>query len=59
MANLMFGLLILWLVLVLLCFLGFIVEVIDNHQRKLRLQKEIEEEMLVVISDPLTDLNEM
>ena len=59
MANLMFGLLILWLVLVLLCFLGFIVEVIDNHQRKLRRQKEIEEEMLVVISDPLTDLNEM
>ena len=59
MANLMFGLLILWLVLVLLCFLGFIVEVIDNHQRKLRRQKEMEEEMLVVISDPLTDLNEM
>ena len=59
MANLIFGLLILWLVLVLLCFLGFIVEVIDNHQRKLRRQKEIEEEMLVVISDPLTDLNEM
>ena len=59
MANLMFGLLILWLILVLLCFLGFIVEVIDNHQRKLRRQKEIEEEMLVVISDPLTDLNEM
>ena len=59
MANLMFGLLILWLVLVLLCFLGFIVEVIDNHQRKLRRQTEIEEEMLVVISDPLTDLNEM
>ena len=59
MANLMFGLLILWLRLILLCFLGVIVEVIDNHQRKLRRQKEIEEEMLVVISDPLTDLNEM
>ena len=59
MADLMLGLLILWIVLVLVCILGFIVEIIDNHQRKLRRQREIEEEMLVIISDPLTDLNEM
>ena len=59
MADLMLGLLILWIVLVLVCILGFIVELIDNYQRKLRRQREIEEEMLVIISDPLTDLNEM
>ena len=59
MADLMLGLLILWIVLVLVCILGFIVELIDNHQRKLRRQREIEEEMLVIISDPLIDLNEM
>ena len=59
MADLMLGLLILWIVLVLVCILGFIVEIIDNHQRKLRRQREMEEEMLVIISDPLTDLNEM
>ena len=59
MADLMLGLLILWIVLVLVCILGFIVELIDNYQRKLRRQREIEEEMLVIISDPLIDLNEM
>ena len=59
MADLMLGLLILWIVLVLVCILGFIVELIDNHQRKLRRQREIEEEMLVIISDPLIDVNEM
>ena len=59
MADLMLGLLILWIVLVLVCILGFIVELIDNYQRKLRRQREIEEEMLVIISDPLIDVNEM
>ena len=46
------GLLIFWLVLLILCWVGYLVELIDNHQRKLRRQREALEDMMVVISDP-------
>ena len=47
------GLLIFWLVLLVLCWVGYLVEIIDNRQRKLRRQRQALEDMLVVISDPV------
>ena len=46
------GLLIFWLVLLILCWVGYLVEIIDNRQRKLRRQRQALEDMMVVISDP-------
>ena len=46
------GLLICWLVLLILCWVGYLVEIIDNRQRKLRRQRQALEDMMVVISDP-------
>ena len=49
------GLLICWLVLLILCWVGYLVEIIDNRQRKLRRQREALEDMMVVISDPVVE----
>ena len=49
------GILIFWLVLLILCWVGYLVEIIDNRQRKLRRQKEALEDMMVVISDPVVE----
>ena len=46
------GILIFWLVLLILCWVGYLVEIIDNRQRKLRRQRQALEDMMVVISDP-------
>ena len=47
--------LIFWLVLLILCLVGYLVEIIDNRQRKLRRQREALEDMMVVISDPVVE----
>ena len=49
------GILIFWLVLLFLCFAGYLVEIIDNRQRKRRRQREALEAMMVVISDPVVE----
>ena len=49
------GILIFWLVLLILCLVGYLVEIIDNRQRKLRRQREVLEDMMVVISDPVVE----
>ena len=49
------GILIFWLVLLILCLVGYLVEIIDNRQRKLRRQREALEDMMVVISDPVVE----
>ena len=49
------GILIFWLVLLILCWVGYLVEIIDNRQRKLRRQREALEDMMVVISDPAVE----
>ena len=49
------GILIFWLVLLILCWVGYLVEIIDNRQRKLRRQREALEDMMVVISDPVVE----
>ena len=49
------GILIFWLVLLILCWVGYLVELIDNRQRKLRRQREALEDMMVVISDPVVE----
>ena len=46
------GILIFWFVLLILCWVGYLVEIIDNRQRKLRRQRQALEDMMVVISDP-------
>ena len=47
------GLLIFWLVLLVLCWVGYLVEIIDNRQRKALRQRQALEDMLVAISDPV------
>ena len=49
------GILIFWLVLLILCWVGYLVEIIDNRQRKLRRQREALENMMVVIRDPVVE----
>ena len=49
------GILIFWLVLLILCLVCYLVEIIDNRQRKLRRQREALEDMMVVISDPVVE----
>ena len=49
------GILIFWLVLLILCWVGYLVEIIDNRQRKLRRQRQALEDMMVVISDPVVE----
>ena len=49
------GILIFRLVLLILCLVGYLVEIIDNRQRKLRRQREALEDMMVVISDPVVE----
>ena len=46
------GLLIFWLILLIVCWVGYLVEIIDNRQRKAVRQLRAAEDMLVVISDP-------
>ena len=46
------GLLIFWLILLVLCWVGYLVEIIDNRQRKALRQRRAIEDMLVAISDP-------
>ena len=46
-----FGLLILWSVVFILLCIGYVVELIDNYQRRLRRQRESLEEMMVVVTD--------
>ena len=46
------GLLIFWLILLVLCWVGYLVEIIDNRQRKALRQLRAAEDMLVTISDP-------
>ena len=47
--------LIFWVVLLFLCLVSYLVEIIDNRQRKLRRQREALEDMMVVISDPVVE----
>ena len=47
------GLLILWLVLFILFCIVYVVEIIDNYQRKLRREREALEEMLQVVTNPV------
>ena len=49
------GILIFWLVLLFLCFAGYLVEIIDNRQRKRRRQREALEAMMVVVGDPVDE----
>ena len=49
------GLLILWLVLFKSFCIVYVVEIIDNYQRKLRREREALEEMLQVVTDPVND----
>ena len=49
------GLLILWLVLFILFCIVYVVEIIDNYQRKLRREREALEDMLQVVTDPVND----
>ena len=49
------GLLILWLVLFILFCIVYVVEIIDNYQRKLRRERDALEEMLEVVTDPVND----
>ena len=46
------GLLIFWLFLLIVCWVGYLVEIIDNRQRKALRQLRAAEDMLVTISDP-------
>ena len=46
------GLLIFWLILLIVCWVGYLVEIIDNRQRKAVRRLRAAEDMLVVISDP-------
>ena len=49
------GLLILWLVLFNLFCIVYVVEIIDNYQRKLRREREALEGMMVVVTDPVIE----
>ena len=49
------GLLILWLVIFILLCIAYVVELIDNYQRRLRREREALEEMMVVVTDPVND----
>ena len=53
------GLLILWLVLFILFCIVYVVEIIDNYQRKLRREREALEGMMVVVTDPVIDSDYM
>ena len=53
--DLFAGILIFWLILLILCWVGYLVEIIDNRQRKLRRQRETLENMMVVIRDPVVE----
>ena len=53
--DLFAGILIFWLILLILCWVGYLVEIIDNRQRKLRRQREALENMMVVIRDPVVE----
>ena len=53
--DLFAGILIFWLILLILCWFGYLVEIIDNRQRKLRRQREALENMMVVIPDPVVE----
>ena len=46
------GLLIFWLILLIVCWVGYLVEIIDNRQRKAVRRLRAAEEMLEIISDP-------
>ena len=46
------GLLIFWLILLIVCWVGYLVEIIDNRQRKAVRRLRAAEDMLVTISDP-------
>jgi hypothetical protein len=46
------GLLIFWLFLLIVCWVGYLVEIIDNRQRKALRRLRAAEDMLVTISDP-------
>ena len=46
------GLLIFWLFLLIVCWVGYLVEIIDNRQRKAVRRLRAAEEMLEIISDP-------
>ena len=46
------GLLIFWLILLIVCWVGYLVEIIDNRQRKALRRLRAAEDMLVTISDP-------
>ena len=49
------GLLILWSVVFILLCIAYVVELIDNYQRRLRRERESLEEMMVVVADPVND----
>ena len=44
-----------WLVLFILFCIVYVVELIDNYQRRLRREREALEEMMVVVTDPVND----